>query len=470
MKNVFQKTVLAFLLIAALFCMLTGMPPKNSTMENHQEQTRALKDSLAREMRQALDAEFKAWYPLSVDTRYGGFLSDFDENWKPVGDQDKMIVTQARHVWATANASMFYKGDNSFARLGAHGMQFLKDYMWDKQYGGFFTLVSQQGRPYTMNDSSSKDAYGNAFAIYGLSAYFHATGDSTALKLAQEAFRWMDRHSYDSLKGGYFQFFSIAGKPYIDGYRHTPPKDYNSSIHILECFTELYNVWPDPLVRERLESLFHIIRDTMVAPKGYLRLYFDRSWKPILHLGSGPSYMEYMVNHVSYGHDVETGYLLLEASKALGYKNDNVTLFKAKKLVDHALEYGWDREHGGIFDGGYDDPLGKRESIIRNTKEWWSELEALNAFLLMADLFPNDEHHYFDKMCEQWTYCKKYLLDEKRGGWYLGGTDIVPENISSEKGSIWKGNYHTSRALINCINRLTGTGENNVGTNPKRSE
>ena len=50
------------------------------------------------------------------------------------------------------------------------------------------------------------------------------------------------------------------------------------------------------------------------------------------------------------------------------------------------------------------------------------------------------------------------MKNEEDGIW--GGTDIVPENISSEKGSIWKGNYHTSRALINCINRLTGAGEN----------
>ena len=339
MKNVFQRTVLTFISIAGLFGMLTGMSPQNGTSENHPEQTQVLKDSLAREMRHALNAEFKAWYPLSVDSRYGGFLSDFDENWKPVGNQDKMIVTQARHVWAAANASMFYKGDTSFTRLGAHGMQFLKNYMWDKQYGGFFTLVSQQGEPYTMNDSSSKDAYGNAFAIYGLAAYFHATGDSAALKMAQQPPRWMDTRSYGQLKGGYFQFFSRVGKPYVDGYRHTPPKDYNSSIHILECFTELYNVWPDSLVRERLESLFHIIRDTMVAPKGYLQLYFDRSWKHIVHSDGGPSFLGYVINHVSYGHDVETGYLLLEASKALGYKNDSVTLFFGKKLVDHALEY-----------------------------------------------------------------------------------------------------------------------------------
>ena len=91
---------------------------------------------------------------------------------------------------------------------------------------------------------------------------------------------------------------------------------------------------------------------------------------------------------------------------------------------------------------------------MRNTKEWWAQGEALNALLLMADIFPQDEHRYFEKFCIQWNYCKQYLIDEEHGGWYWGGIDIVPALTKAPKGSIWKCNYHTSRALINCINRL----------------
>ena len=35
----------------------------------------------------------KQWYPQSIDSIYGGFLSTFSYDFKPVGDQDKMIVT-----------------------------------------------------------------------------------------------------------------------------------------------------------------------------------------------------------------------------------------------------------------------------------------------------------------------------------------------------------------------------------------
>ena len=36
------------------------------------------RDTIMTEMQQVLDAEFKSWYPLSLDTSFGGFFSDLD--------------------------------------------------------------------------------------------------------------------------------------------------------------------------------------------------------------------------------------------------------------------------------------------------------------------------------------------------------------------------------------------------------
>ena len=146
---------------------------------------------------------------------------------------------------------------------------------------------------------------------------------------------------------------------------------------------------------------------------------------------------------------------MLEASAVLGSPNDAATLRVAKKMVDHALAYGWDAARGGFYDGGYYLPGDNRPTIVRDTKEWWSQAEALNSLLMMSELFPGDDHQYYEKFCLQWEYCKKYVIDAERGGWYWGGADILPANRQSAKGSVWKCNYHTSRALINCIKRIT---------------
>src|SRR5678816_48699 len=83
------------------------------------------------------------YYPRNLDSVYGGYLSSFSYDFKPVGDQDKMIVTQARNVWSTSKAALFYK-DTAFIAMARHGFLFLRDKMWDKEYGGFYTLVNRE--------------------------------------------------------------------------------------------------------------------------------------------------------------------------------------------------------------------------------------------------------------------------------------------------------------------------------------
>ena len=74
------------------------------------------------------------------------------------------------------------------------------------------------------------------------------------------------------------------------------------------------------------------------------------------------------IDHVSFGHDVETAYLMLEASHVVGIENDTATLRKAKKMVDHALNHGWDSVAGGFYDEGYYFKDTPGMTIIRDTK------------------------------------------------------------------------------------------------------
>ncbi len=413
-------------------------------------------NAIRTEMKRVLDTEFACWYPLCIDTVDGGYYSDINFRWELDGRQDKMVVTQARHVWSTANASSYYPKDTKLRAIGAHGIKFLREKMWDREHGGFYDLVDRQGEPIREEGQIVKRAYGNAFAIYGLAAYYGSFADTGALRLARDAFGWLEKHSYDPVHGGYFQFVSREGTPLTAGFGNTPPKDQNSSIHLLESFAELYRVWPDPLLKERLQSLLRIVRDTIVTRRGTMTLFFQRDWTPVSFRDASPNVREknYDIDHVSFGHDVETAYLMLEASHALGLEDDTTTLRIAKTMVDHVLRYGWDTRRGGVFDGGYYFPGQDRPTIDRNTKEWWAQTEALNSFLMMSEMFPADTMRYYDRFCDQWEYCKKYVIDTVHGGWYWGGTDIVPTLTRSPKGSIWKANYHTSRALINCIRRL----------------
>ena len=402
------------------------------------------------------------WYPDAMDTIYGGYLSTFTYDFKPTGEQNKMIVSQARHVWTTAKASMTYPEVDYFVEASRHGVEFLKDVMWDKTYGGFHTLVDRQGKVIS-SENEEKTAYGNAFAIYGLSAYVMATGDSAALSLAKKAFMWLEDHSHDPLYKGYFQHMRRDGSvikrdEHVLSTSDLGYKDQNSSIHLLEAFTELYQVWPDPLVAERLKEMLFLIRDTITTEKGNLILFLYPDWTPVSFRDSSEEVImkHHSLDHLSFGHDVETAYLMLEASHVAGIEHDTATVRVAKKMVDHALENGWDSVAGGFYDEGYYFKDKPGATITRDTKNWWAQAEGLNTLLLMADLFPDDDQKYFEKFRMMWNYIDKNLIDHEHGEWYSGGLDKQPELKTALKGHIWKACYHQYRSMENCVKRLRG--------------
>ncbi|MBD0279391.1 MAG: AGE family epimerase/isomerase, partial [Flavisolibacter sp.] len=151
---------------------------------------------IANEMEKSLQTELlNKWYPQSVDSQWGGFLSTFTYDFKPTGPQDKMIVTQARHTWTNAKASQLYPAVAYYKSSAQHGFHFLRDKMWDKEYGGFYTLVDRQGNV-KGGANAPKEAYGNAFGIYALAAYYAASGDTAGLNFAKQAFLWLEQHSH----------------------------------------------------------------------------------------------------------------------------------------------------------------------------------------------------------------------------------------------------------------------------------
>ena len=425
---------------------------------------------LADEIEHSIKTELlNKWYPQAIDTVHGGFLSSFTYDFKPTGDQKKMIVSQARHVWTTAKAAMAYPEVKYFIEASAHGARFLSGVMWDKTYGGFHTLVDRQGNVISAPDEE-KTAYGNAFGIYGLAAYVMATGDTAALSLAKRAFMWLEEHSHDPVYRGYFQHMKRDGTV-IKRDESVPStsdlgfKDQNSSIHLLEAFTELYQVWPDPLVAERLKEMLFLIRDTITTDKGYLVLFLQPDWTPVSFRDSSEDVImkHHNLDHVSFGHDVETAYLMLEASHVAGLKNDTATLGIAKKMVDHALDNGWDSIAGGFYDEGYYFRDRPGITIIRDTKNWWAQAEGFNTLLLMADLFPDDDQQYYKKFLLLWDYIDKNLIDHEHGEWYPGGIDKQPQMKTALKGHIWKACYHQYRSMENSVKRLRGRAESHQG-------
>jgi lysophospholipase L1-like esterase len=168
---------------------------------------------------------------------------------------------------------------------------------------------------------------------------------------------------------------------------------------------------------------------------GVMNLYFSIDWRPI-------------PDHDSYGHDIETAYLMLEAEDVLGRGHDPRTERMAKLLVDHGLAFGWDETYGGFYRDGT--TFGAAED---RAKEWWVQVEGLNALLLMHERYGKQTDVYFKAFLQQWQFIKEHQLDAQDGGLY----DTVERNGTPTnfiKARIWKAAYHDGRALLNVTERL----------------
>ncbi len=415
---------------------------------------------LATEFRAALTTGMmEKWFPAIVDTEAGGYLSNLSADWSVGETQDKMIVTQARHLWSASQMALFAPEDTRYEAATETGYRFLRDKMWDEEFGGFYNDVSREGTPL----SGDKRAYGNAFAIFALASYYELTHSNEALELAKKTFHWLEAHSHDPENGGYFPFLTREGEVVTEapgpdeGLRQSqyPYKDQNPTIHLLEAFTDLYKVWPDLLLEERLREQLEIVRDVIVDPEGFMRLYFTPEWEPVSFRNSDPKTREanFHLDHLSFGHDVETAYLMLEACEALGEASCEKTLAVGKRMLDYSLKWGFDKEYGGFYDRGYDFPGELFPSIIDDRKTWWAQAEGLHTLLLFSIRFP-EARQYRTAFELQWWYIQNYLIDHERGGWFRDGLDTEPEAFDSYKASIWKGSYHNGRALIRCIRLL----------------
>ncbi len=383
-------------------------------------------------------------YPAAVDRERGGFHANFATDWSRQPDRHRFIVYQARMTWTPAAVALARPALRE-EHLGyvRHGVDFLRDRMWDAAHGGFFTSVLLDGAPDPAEPV--KTAYGQAFAVYALAVAHRATGDPATLDLARKGYAWVEEHYRDPGRPGYRGGVEQDGAPLpFDPELVVPPMDamgtpsawhdMNAHIHLLEAWTELLREWPDPGLRDSTRGLFELVRDRFVAEPGNLHLFLDPKGNPV----PGP---------VSFGHDVETAFLLLEAADALGIPDDAKTQRAARRLVNHALAWGWSSTTGQLYERGF--ALGP---AFDRSIEWWGEFELVNALSLMDSLYGEKTPVYRDALEKAWRFVRERLTDPVHGGVFQGVD--AEGRVNPGKSHDWMATYHTARALLLTSDRL----------------
>jgi mannobiose 2-epimerase len=382
------------------------------------------------------------WVTQTVD-QTGGFRQNHDARGRWKGPCSKHIVGQARQTWFFSRLARSRYGTAEHHRLARHGFEFLCRRMWDGDYGGFFWEVDETGDPPTMPD---KHLYGQAFGLYALSEYAEATRDGSALSLADDLFDILERRAHDGASGGYLQFFlrdwsspPAEARSYRDDLGPTD-KTLDTHLHLLEGLAAYCRARDDPRAARRLAELALILSSTMVhRPSGAGINFYTRDWTRF----PTPTH-----ERVTYGHDVESLWLLADAAGALGWSPALLRSFASATLT-HALEYGFDRRRGGIYLMGYPQvPADRREKV------WWAQAETLVATLWMYQQTRDARYREYFERTLDWVW--DHQADWRHGDWHM----VVDSRgrPSGDKAHAFKTPYHNGRAILTCLELLDGTG------------
>jgi mannobiose 2-epimerase len=373
------------------------------------------------------------YLPGCLDQANGGYLEWLSEG-KFVPTGEKFLTLQSRQLWffsVLAQHGIEQRAARSAAGLG---FDFLESRMRDREHGGYFSKVSDAGHP----TDRRKHVYLNSFALYALTAYHCAVADAGALAAATDLFGILEDRAHDRQNGGYVEFFEQNWTPIVDPRLKSyigagTLKTYNTHLHALEALTDLFAVWPDRLVRERLMELLLIVTSTLRHPRFACNV---GGWHPDWRM-SGPA-------RASYGHDVQCVWLALRAARVLGLSPRLLATW-AEALSAHCLRFGYDRRYGGFF---YDGRPGRPADDTR--KEWWVQAEALVGMLEMYRL--TGSAVYYAAFSRTLDFIEAHQVAPEGGWWATCAPNGAPKG--TQRSSMWQGAYHSGRAMIRCAEAL----------------
>ncbi len=378
-----------------------------------------------------LESDILPFWMEKMKDPSGGFHGRIDGHGNLVEGAEKGTILNARILWTFAAAGRVL-GKEEYLDTAVRAYSQIRDLFTDKEYGGTFWSLNPDGSP----KDTRKQFYAIAFAIYGLSEYYRATGTEEALELAKSFYECLERHSYDDVHDGYGEACGRDWSP-IEDVRlsekdQNDSKTMNTHLHILEGYTNLYRIWKDGGLHDRLANLIRIFINRIVREDGHLGLFFGDDWTPRSTM-------------VSYGHDIEASWLLREAADVLG---DSILKGKvdsaSRKIAEASLE-GWSPEGGMIYE--YDPVSGHKDA----DRHWWVQAETVVGCVDQYGL--SGDARWLERAAAQWNFIRHNIICPD-GEWYWSVRADGTVNLTDDRAGFWKCPYHNGRMCLEMLARL----------------
>ncbi|HPE39272.1 MAG TPA: AGE family epimerase/isomerase [Bacillota bacterium] len=366
-----------------------------------------------------------------IDQDYGGFYGSVDNQLNIDRTAFKGCILNSRILWFFSSAYMLL-GNDELLVCANHAYRFMRDFCIDREHGGVYWSVTYDGVPL----DTTKHTYNQAFAIYALSAYNRASGETEALIEADRLYELIESRCRD--EGGYLEAFDIdwhpASNDKLSENGIIADRTMNTLLHVIEAYTNLFDVGHEKRVAERLKSAISTVADKVYSQeKRRLEVFFDNDMNPLIDLHS-------------YGHDIEAAWLI---DRACDYLGDAVLTARMKpiceSLEDNILTLAV-TENGLLNECDC--------GVVNRWRIWWGQAEGVLGFYNAWQKRPEREDFLYASR-SIWRYICEHIVDKREGGEWFWAID-EDGRTDPGRGEVeqWKCPYHNGRMCMELLTRM----------------
>ena len=356
------------------------------------------------------------WLEKSQDKEYGGYFTCLDCQGN-VFDTDKFIWLQGREVWLFAMLYNRVEKRQEWLDCAIQGAEFLKKYGHDGNLNWYFSL-DRQGNPLV----EPYNIFSYTFATMAFGQLSIATGNQEYADIAKRTFDII---------------LSKQGNPkgkWNKAYPGTRSlKNFALPMILCNLALEIEPLLDEAFIEKTMNICIHEVMDVFLRP--------ELGGIVVENVNADGSLSDtFEGRQLTPGHAIEAMWFIMDLGKRL---NRPELIEKAVQTTLKMIDYGWDKEYGGIY--YFMDRKGcPPQQLEWDQKLWWVHIETLISLIKGYQLTGNKE-------CLQWFekvhhYTWEHFKDPKHREWW-GYLNRQGEVLLDLKGGKWKGCFHVPRGL-----------------------
>lgn len=362
--------------------------------------------------RELLDSVIPFWIRHSPDPESGGYFTCLTREGQ-VYDTRKYVWLNGRAAWTFARLYNALEPRPEWLAFSKSCVDFLRKHARDPKGRCYFSLT-RDGRPAWYQ----RKPYAAVFVCLGLIEYAKAAGDEDcrgeAIDLYQRIAAWIaDPASMD--------------RPVLPG---APALASLADVMVLASLA---------LEIGDRGMMLRCLRDSEQFLDPELNIYLEFA---------GHGAREFPEGRLACpGSSLEVAWFLLHVMEATG---DWTQRDRVLSTIESALEYGWDREYGGLY--YFMDVEGRPPlQLEAGMKLWWPHTEAIYALVLAATMTSDPRWLRWLERVDAYSFA--HFADPEFGEWF-GYCDRAGRLTHTLKGNHYKGAFHVPRAMLFSFQRI----------------